>query len=362
MASDYVLITGGAGFIGSRVGSQLAAAGSRVVALDALHPQVHQPNGRPRDVHDDVELVLADAADSAGWDRFLKLFGTPNAIVHLAAETGTGQSLRESTRHAMANVVGTTAMLDAIVRTGDYPEHVVLSSSRAVYGEGAWLDAGGATVYPPPRGAKALASQQWEPTDGSGRVLQRLPHRAATVEPRPTNVYAATKLAQEHILQSWCSAFSVDLSVLRFQNVFGPGQAIGNSYTGVLTFFARSACNGQALNVFEDGHILRDFVFVDDVVNTVCAALRRRPQRGLRTLDVGSAEPTELLTVARQIAALTGSPEPYVSGDYRLGDVRAAAADVSDALAELGWAPSITLNEGLRRLVDWVRAEMTALA
>ena len=314
--------------------------------------------GRPRDLHDDVELVLADSADSAGWDRFFLRFGIPTAIIHLAAETGTGQSLRESTRHATANVVGTTAMLDALVRHGELPAHVVLSSSRAVYGEGAWLGADGALVYPKQRGIKALLAREWDPTDGSGRPLQRLAHRAGAVEPRPTNVYAATKLAQEHILRTWCSAFSVDLSVLRLQNVFGPGQAIGNAYTGVLTFFARAACNGEALNVFEDGHILRDFVFVDDVVSAVCAALAQRPVAGLRTLDIGSGAPVELLPVARSIAAIAGSTEPYVSGDYRLGDVRAAAADVSDAFADLQWSPTTPLEDGLRRLVEWVGVEM----
>jgi dTDP-L-rhamnose 4-epimerase len=188
-----VLITGGAGFIGSRLGRQLSTAGHEIVLFDSLHPQVHsQPFGTDAG----IELYVADVRESAAWDRYLLQFGAPEVIVHLAAETGTGQSLNEATRHGSANVVGTTEMTDALVRHRVVPRQIILTSSRAVYGEGAWSDDSGSVWYPAPRSGAMLAASQWDPISPTGLPGTPLAHRAADTWARPTNVYAATKLAQ----------------------------------------------------------------------------------------------------------------------------------------------------------------------
>jgi dTDP-L-rhamnose 4-epimerase len=351
-AGRTVLITGGAGFIGSRLGAALLRSGDRVLALDVLHPQVHAGQGRPQDLPQGVELLPCDVTSPANWDATLRLV-RPDVVVHLAAETGTGQSLDEASRHGAVNVVGTTQMLDAFTRAGHRPDHLVLASSRAVYGEGAWQDTAGSVVLPPPRRHDDLVAGRWEPVGADGAPLTAMAQCAASIQPRPANVYAATKLAQEHILGAWAAAREVPLSTLRFQNVYGPGQSLTNSYTGIVTLFCRVAKAGQAINVYEDGRMLRDFVFVDDVVDAVVASIAA-PPRDSRLLDIGSGRATTLLAVAEIIAGLYSAPAPEVSGMFRDGDVRSAYADIAAAGRELGWAPARSLEEGLDALVSWV--------
>jgi dTDP-L-rhamnose 4-epimerase len=351
-----VLVTGGAGFIGSLLAESLGDASHEVVALDALHPQVHRSGGRPSALPKDTELILGDVTDPAQWDRTLRLIGKPDVVVHLAAETGTGQSLRESSRHGRVNVVGTTELLDALARADSIPQHIVLTSSRAVYGEGAWEGQDGCVFYPPPRDHAMLARSQWDPVDPTGAPAKPLPHSAPTTWPRPTNVYAATKLAQEHVLGSWCAAFGVALSVLRLQNVYGPGQAVGNAYTGVLTFFAGQVGRRETIDVYEDGRIMRDFVFVSDVVDALSAAIAHPPS-STRTVDVGGGRSVDLLSVARTMAQIGGAPDPVISGKYRDGDVRSAWADIAPTTGDLGWRPAVNLDDGLERLIEWVRRQ-----
>jgi dTDP-L-rhamnose 4-epimerase len=180
-----------------------------------------------------------------------------------------------------------------------------------------------------------------------------VPSDARSTPARPTNVYAATKLAQEHLLQAWCGSFSVPLTVLRLQNVYGPGQSLTNSYTGVVSLFARMASEGLEIPVYEDGRIVRDFVFVDDVVSAFVASIERPPAQS-RLLDIGSGAPTDLIDVARVVAEQRGAPPPRVTGQYRLGDVRAASCSIDAARAELGYEPQVSLEEGLARLLAWV--------
>jgi dTDP-L-rhamnose 4-epimerase len=350
-----VLVTGGAGFIGTALCRALVAHGAQVTAVDNLHPQVH-PSGRwPDDHPDGVTRVTADVTDADAWPGILET-AAPDVVVHLAAETGTGQSLLESSRHASVNVLGTARMVDALARSGRLPSQVVLASSRAVYGEGRWAASSGLEFYPPSRDAGQLGRGQWDPVapDGSGGA-RPLPHRGATTEPRPSSVYAATKLAQEHLLRAWCDAMGPRLAVFRFQNVYGPGQAPWNPYTGIVTLFVRLGLAGRTASVYEDGAILRDFVYVTDVVDAVVAAIRADavPRTAI---DVGSGRPTTLLEVARLVARLTGAPEPKVTGEFRAGDVRAAAADLTDAGHYLGYAPRVGLEQGLRDVVAWIRA------
>lgn len=349
MASS-VLITGGAGFIGSALASRLRGQGHRVTALDSLHPQVHG-QGRPAALDPEVELLIGDVAHAETWETALNVV-QPDVVVHLAAETGTGQSLTEASRHAGVNVLGTARMLDEFTNTGITPSHFVLASSRAVYGEGRW-ESGDSVFYAGPRTHDQLAAGRWDPIGPSGQAASPLPSSAADTEPRPTNIYAATKLAQEHILAAWTAARGSRLSVLRLQNVYGPGQALSNPYTGVLALFGRLAAECKSIDVYEDGEILRDFVYIDDVASALCATIQD-PPRDRRLVDIGSGSPATILETAQLVARLASAPEPVVSGNFRDGDVRAASCDISAAHDEFGYRPAWDLDRGLKALLEWI--------
>ena len=350
-----LLITGGAGFIGCEIAHRLGTAAGPIVAVDTLHRQIHPFGERPARLPDFVELLVEDIRDAAFWQRFFETH-EPGVLIHLAAETGTGQSLTQSSRHASANVTGTTEMLDALSAAGLKPAHILLASSRAVYGEGGWLRDDGSVFYPQRRSHRQLASGIWACLDADGRAGAPQSHRADRTQPAPSSVYGATKLAQEHILSAWASAMDVPLSILRFQNVYGPGQSPFNPYTGIITLFHRQAHSGQAINVYEDGKIGRDFVFIDDVVGACVAALAKAPE-GIRTLDVGFGAVTTILDAARMIARLHDAPEPQISGNFRDGDIRWAVADIYRLTAELGVKPTIDFEQGCRLVGDWLAGQ-----
>ncbi|WAJ47679.1 NAD-dependent epimerase/dehydratase family protein [Mycobacterium sp. Aquia_216] len=345
-----MLITGGAGFIGSALSRRLVKAGYDVAVMDVLHPQVHAA-GQAIDLPTSVRLFPGDVTHAPDWDAVLRLF-RPSQVVHLAAETGTAQSLSEATRHGLVNVVGTTQLLDALSRSGIVPDQLVLASSRAVYGEGAW-QCGTQIFYPRPRSHAQLAAGIWDPQGPTGERAVPLPSCADRTEPRPTNVYAATKLAQEHTLAAWATAHDTKVSVLRLQNVYGPGQSLTNSYTGIVALFARLAREHHSLEVYEDGRIVRDFVYVDDVIDALFASVQQ-PAPQPRCLDIGSGTPTTIHELAQTISAVCGAPEPVVVAKFRDGDVRAASCDIEPAKAALDWRPNWTLDDGLRELLEWI--------
>ncbi len=348
--SQSVLITGGAGFIGSALARRLVDAGSDVAVMDILHPQVHG-DGAPIDLPSSVRLFTGDVTHAPDCDAVLRLF-KPSQIVHLAAETGTAQSLSEATRHGSVNVVGTTQLVDALSRCGHVPDQLVLASSRAVYGEGAW-QADTHVFYPQPRSHAQLVAGIWDPQSPTGEPAVPLPSSAVRTEPRPTNIYAATKLAQEQILAVWTAAHDTSLSVLRLQNVYGPGQSMTNSYTGIVALFARLAREKHALEVYEDGRIVRDFVYIDDVVEALFSAIAS-PATASRYVDIGSGIPTTIHELAQQLATICDAPEPVVVAKFRDGDVRAAKCEIEPATTELDWRPKCSLDKGTRALLDWI--------
>jgi dTDP-L-rhamnose 4-epimerase len=341
------LITGGAGFIGCAASKLLSKKFDRIVALDNLHPQVHPTGTRPSALDASVDFVKDDVTEHRTWDRLLPDF-KPSTVIHLAAETGTGQSLTEGTRHAHVNVVGTTQMLDAFVRHDCIPARVVLTSSRAVYGEGAWSDANGRITYPGQRSRAMLEAGQW---DFPG--LTCLPFEATRTDPRPTSIYGATKLTQEMVLRAWALSFGVEIGLLRLQNVYGPGQSLSNPYTGIVSLFARLAKSGKTLPVYEDGEIIRDFVFIDDVAAAVLR-MATGPIPSDIAYDIGSGEANSILKLAQMIAGIYGAPEPVVNGAFRNGDVRAASGDITRAKAELSWTPQWSTKRGVAELCAWV--------
>jgi len=348
---DVCLVTGGAGFIGTAIAPGLLQRYARVVALDSLLPQVHASGRRPAELDARVELVVADVRDAPTLDDVISNV-RPGTVIHLAAETGTGQSLAQATLHTSTNVVGTSQLMDAFTRTGLMPRRLVLASSRAVYGEGAWRERGsGAVYYPGQRPAEQLGAHQWDFPDADP-----LPMRADTTVPHPVSVYGVTKLTQEMLLSTWGQSYGVPVAIVRLQNVFGPGQSLSNPYTGIMSLFCRIARQGGTIPVYEDGAIRRDFVLIDDVAEALLS-LVDHPEANGRTLDVGSGESQTISQAAQLIAAYYKAPDPVITQQYRLGDVRHAWADTSQAEAVLDWHPKWNLADGVTRLADWIERQ-----
>ncbi|MGV3621466.1 MAG: NAD-dependent epimerase/dehydratase family protein [Archangium sp.] len=348
-----VLITGGAGFIGCLLAERLLASGHEVIVFDNLHPQVHTERGIPSRLPKGVRFVLGDVCSADNWRSLLQTCA-PDTVVHLAAETGTGQSLTASNRHASVNVVGTSQMLDAFSAHKLMPQRMLLSSSRAVYGDGAWLDAKSERFYPRGRTRADLEAKQWECRGPDGAPARPAANDSRDTFPNPISVYGATKLAQEHMLSAWCRAFGTSLATLRLQNVYGAGQAVGNPYTGVLTFFARQVKSKQPIDVYEDGEIIRDFVHVDDVVSAMVLALQA-PSIDEQPIDIGCGQRTTIAEVAALMSKASGV-EFRISGKFRDGDVRSAWANIDQARHRLGYEARVPLAEGLRKLIDAVPA------
>jgi len=349
-----VLVTGGAGFIGTALARKLADSADRWVILDSLHPQVHKDSLPPADLHPKAELVVGDVTDPAAWDAVLADL-KPDVVIHLAAETGTAQSLDEASRHSRVNVVGTTEMTDALGRAGHLPRHVLLSSSRAVYGEGNWRRSSGEVFQPGQRSHAQFEAGQWDFPDA-----KPLPSSAQSTVPAPTSVYGATKLAQENILAAWGGSRGVPVTMLRLQNVYGPGQSLINSYTGIVSLFSQWAREGKTIPLYEDGLIGRDFVYIEDVADAFVAAITAGPDAARPTLDVGTGVAHTIADMAVAIAEFYGAPAPVVNGKYRDGDVRSASCDISLTLEKLDWSPQWTLEAGVAGLQEWIAGELTS--
>jgi len=350
MASNGgVLVTGGAGFIGSALSRLAATEERRWVAMDTLNPRVHEQQGRPAALASEAELVIGDVTDPSAWDGVLDGW-SPDTVVHLAAETDTGLSLDHPLRFTEVNIDGTAQMLEALRRHELTPRRIVVASSRAVYGEGAWRDdVSGEVRVRPQRSHTELEARAW---DFPG--ARPLPARAGSTPEKTANIYAVSKLAQEGLLSAWCAAHDVDLSILRLQNVYGPGQSLINPYTGILALFVRLAAAGKAIPVYEDGEMLRDFIHIDDVARAFATVISDTySERGITTYDIGTGCPVSVREVAQAISSELGAPEPTLTGMYREGDVRHAWCDIDDTTTHLGWYPQIDWRTGISTYVNW---------
>jgi dTDP-L-rhamnose 4-epimerase len=244
-------------------------------------------------------------------------------------------------------------MLDAFSCRNIRPKHIVLSSSRAVYGEGAWRAINGDIFYPEGRTPAMLTAGEWDPVAPDGSTLTALRHNSNETQTRPISIYGATKLTQEHILKAWCAAHEVPLTILRFQNVYGPGQSPFNSYTGIVTIFHRQAATGEQIKVYEDGRIVRDFVFIDDATDALVASIANTPVVN-RTIDVGTGVPVTIYQAACMIANLYNAPPPTITGQYRNGDVRSACCDPEPLRHALAVSARVPFTEGSRRVAQWL--------
>lgn len=352
MSIGRVLVTGGAGFIGCALSQKLAAQAEKWLVMDSMHPQVHTSDERPIALHSSAQLLKADVTKAEDWDQVLTGF-RPDVVVHLAAETGTAQSLNEASRHSLVNVVGTTEMTDAFGRHGFFPNHIVITSSRAVYGEGNWKKSTGEVFQPGMRSHQMLESGRWDFPQS-----EALPSSSESTIPAPTSVYGATKLAQEHLLTAWGGSHEVAVSILRLQNVYGAGQSLSNPYTGIVSLFSQLAMQGKPIPLYEDGNIVRDFVYIDDVISALAEVISSGPDNARPVLDIGTGKGSTISELAIEISNYHQAPAPYVTGQYRDGDVRFAACDLSFTLDALNWKPQISLPLGIARLQEWIAAEL----
>lgn len=343
---ERILITGGAGFIGSHVADELLRQGRRVRALDALVEQVHE-GSRPTYLDPDVELVAGDVRDRDALDRALD---GVDGVVHLAARVGVGQSMYEIREYADANTTGTAQLLEALAAHD--VSRLVVASSMSVYGEGLYRRSDGEAVVDAARRREQLERHEWEPGTG----LRPVP----TPEWKPPSlqsVYALTKYDQERLCLVWGASYGVPTVALRFFNVYGPRQALSNPYTGVLAIFASRLLNGSPPLVYEDGEQRRDFVSVHDVARAVCLALDAPGAAG-RTINVGSGRSVSIREIAALLAlALETDEEPVLTGRARSGDIRHCFADVELARDALGFRAEVGLEEGIAELVEWLAGQ-----
>ena len=346
--AESVLITGGAGFIGSHLADELLAAGYRVCALDSLAEQVHGGAGRPDYLNGDVELITGDVRDAEVVRRAVAGI---DAVVHLAARVGVGQSMYEPAEYAAVNSVGTAVLLEALL---EHPvRKLVVASSMSVYGEGAYEPAPAVE-----RSREQLERGEWEPRGPGGEELRPVP----TPESKPpslASVYALTKYDQERMGLLYGAAYNVPAVALRFFNVYGPRQALSNPYTGVLAIFAARLLNDRAPVVYEDGGQQRDFVHVTDVARACRLALERDGADG-RAVNIGSGRSASVLEIAHELARGLGKEiDPDVPGTFRAGDIRHCFADVSLGRELLDFEAEVPLEAGLAELTKWLETQQT---
>ncbi len=354
---SLVLITGGAGFIGSYLSKCLLKQGFEIRILDSLEPQIHGvlPVGLDWLKNEKIDFIRGSVADRGVVEKAL---AGVDVLIHLAAETGTGQSMYEIERYNNVNSQSTALILDLL--TNDKELNVkkfILSSSRSVYGEGAYkcLSCDDGTRYhPSARGYEQLRQGVWDPICfRCSTPLRAIP----TIEEdkiSPASIYAATKCAQEDLVRICCGAIEVDYAILRFQNVYGEGQSLNNPYTGILSIFSTRIRRGLELTLFEDGEESRDFVHVEDVCGAICAAVSAK-QSIDGVINIGSGIATSVAEVAQKLSAYLNIEVPIrVTGEYRVGDIRHNFADIEKMKGILGYEPKVTLDSGLERFCRWV--------
>ncbi|HEX2170999.1 MAG TPA: NAD-dependent epimerase/dehydratase family protein [Dehalococcoidia bacterium] len=350
--AETILITGGAGFIGRYVGRALVERGYRVRVLDSLIEQVHGDRTQPEGLDPAIEVVVGDVREEPALMRALK---GVDRVVHLAAEVGVGQSMYAVDRYVSVNDYGTAVLFQQLI--ANPVKRVVVASSMSIYGEGLYRTADGQVVEDVVRAPRSRADEPWDPLGPDGRPLVPVP----TPEwKRPTlaSVYALTKYVQERLTLTLAPAYGMEGVALRLWNVYGPGQALSNPYTGVLAIFASRIHNGQPPVIFEDGHQRRDFVHVEDVARAFVLALEHERAPG-QVFNVGSGQDRSVREVAELLAGAMGRPDllPEIAGKARVGDIRHCLADIGRIRDELGYEPKRDFGEGLAELAGWVASQ-----
>lgn len=354
-----ILITGGAGFIGSNLALKLIAKGYRITVLDNLSVQIHGENPETSSplylsIKDKVNFIKGSVCQREKWEQAI---ANQDAIVHLAAETGTGQSMYEIQKYTEVNIGATSLMLDILTNTKHSVKKVVVAASRAIYGEGRYLSQEMGYVYPLSRTDQYMCKGDFEcKYEGCTQPLQ-LVGTTEDSKIHPTSVYGITKQVQEQLVMCVCPTIGIAPVAFRYQNVYGPGQSLSNPYTGILSIFSTRIKNGNDINIFEDGLESRDFVYIEDVVDATILGLEKSEADG-HSFNVGTGVATDVLTVANTLIEQYGvKVNVAVSGNYRLGDIRHNYADLTLAKNLLGFSPKWSFWDGIGEFAKWVNEQ-----
>ena len=356
----HILITGGAGFIGSNLTLKLIEKGYYVTILDNLSPQIHGDNPDQtsplyNSVKNKVRFIKGNVTSREDWLEALK---GQECVVHLAAETGTGQSMYEIQKYVDVNIGGTALLLDILTNMEHSIRKVIVAESRAIYGEGRYYsDDLKQYVYPKERQEEDMNSGDFEVKYPGCRFPLKLVGTTEDSLVHPTSVYGITKQVQGQLVHLVCASIGIASVSYRYQNVYGPGQSLSNPYTGILSIFSTQIKNGNSINIFEDGKESRDFVYIDDVVDATILGIEREEANG-QVFNVGTGIAIDVVTVTNELMNNYGiRVSVNISGNYRLGDIRHNYADITKIETLLGFKPKVSFSEGIKKFTTWVNKQ-----
>ena len=349
-----ILISGGAGFIGSHLALKLKSCGYKVTVLDNLSNQIHGEDPETdsylfQKILGEIEFIKGDVTKKEDWE---KAISGKDVIIHLAAETGTGQSMYEISNYVKTNILGTSQMMEVLMSEKHQVKKIILASTRAVYGEGKYADVEGNFHCPKPRNVKEMSDGNFE-IFNDNEILKAIATDENS-EIHPTSIYGITKQNQEQILQAICPTIDISSTIFRFQNVYGEGQSLKNSYTGILSIFSTQILSGEDLQIFEDGKESRDLIHIDDVVEAIKLSLENEKAND-EIYNVGTGISKSVVEVAENlIQNYQKDTAVKITGKFRIGDIRHNFADISKIKKDLNFQPKISFEEGLKRFTDWV--------
>jgi len=352
-----ILITGGAGFIGSNLTKKLVSKGYNITILDNLSKQIHGENQDSelyQSIKDISTFILGDVCNKFDWNKALQ---GQDAVIHLAAETGTGQSMYEITRYNDVNILGTSHLLNILANESHSIQKMVIASSRSIYGEGKYLCEKDGIVYPNERNDADMSNGLFEPICNNCKEELSLVSTDENSKIHPSSIYGITKQQQEQMILLMGKSLDIPAVALRYQNVYGPGQSLSNPYTGILSIFSTRILNGNDIDIYEDGEESRDFVFINDVVDATVLALEKEDANH-QIFNVGSGVATTVSQVANSLKEFYNSNVNIsISGKFRLGDIRHNYADLSKIKAAIGFSPKFDFNSGISEFVKWVKTQ-----
>lgn len=353
-----ILVTGGAGFIGSNLALKLISKGYNITVLDNLSEQIHgliPENHSPlyRSIMGKVNFIKGNVTSKDDWRKAIT---NQDVIVHYAAETGTGQSMYEIEKYVNVNINGTAIGLDILANEQHHIKKFVIASSRSIYGEGKYFSKELGLVYPKHRTSANMDKGNFEVNViGSSKLDLMATDEESKIH--PSSVYGITKYNQEQMIMTVCPTIGIEPVAFRYQNVYGPGQSLKNPYTGILSIFSTQIKNKNHINIFEDGRESRDFVFVDDVVDATILGIEKKEANN-DIFNVGTGIPIDVITVAKSLIKNYGIDVPItISGNYRLGDIRHNYADLTKIKNKLGFEPKFSFEQGLKLFTNWVNQQ-----